>query len=127
MRYLRPITVGLVLLLLAALVVLSLVVYQWKQPQQGIVYLKPNIAPGQDFRDGLVTKSEKYIAVRTNEHGEELFTWDQIRYISIKNSSSSDRIVDIIDLLSTLAFAVTIALFVIGLYQYRQAQKWKRE
>lgn len=128
MKYLRPITIGIALALSAVLLILALLIYRWKQPEPGTVYLKPGVASGAEVRDGLVTQGEKYVTVLTSQYGEELFAWDQIRYVSIRRSyANPEGLVNRIDLISKLAFAATIALFVIGLWQYRQAQKWKRE
>ncbi len=62
--------------------------------------------------------------------GDEVFTWDQVRYIAEKSAPDSiqvERIVDLIDLLSKLGIAATVLFFTIGLFQYRQGQKWERE
>ena len=76
-----------------------------------------------------MTKSDKYVTVQTYR-GKEVFTWDQIQYITEKDVSTSrrlDRIVDLIDLLSKFGLVATVLFFTVGLYQYGQTQKWERE
>jgi hypothetical protein len=93
------------------------------------VHLKPNVAEGGD-REGQVTTTDKYVTVETDRNGKEIFTWDQILYISEKDLSSSkslDRIVDLVDLLSKFGLVATVLFFMVGLYQYGQTQKWERE
>lgn len=109
--------------------VLFYVVSDIKSARPAILHLKPGVIDGGD-RDGEVTTTDKYITVRTDQHGREIFTWDQILYISEKDLSSSrrlDRIVDLIDLLSKFGLVATVLFFMVGLYQYGQSQKWERE
>ncbi|MBC8031009.1 MAG: hypothetical protein H7Z16_12925 [Pyrinomonadaceae bacterium] len=105
------------------------VVNDIKSARPAIVHLKPAVAEGGD-RDGEVTTTDKYVTVETAKHGKEIFTWDQILYISEKDLSSSrrlDRVVDLVDLLSKFGLVATVLFFLIGLYQYGQTQKWERE
>lgn len=101
-----------------------------KGSERATVYLKPGLVPN-DMREGEVTKKDKYIVIKSASDGEETFTWDQIRYIAAKDKQSSSRrldsIVDVIELVSKLGIAASVLVFLIGLYQYDQGQKWKRE
>ncbi len=109
--------------------IMFFVVSDIKSARPAILHLKPNIAEGGD-RDGKVTTTDKYVTVETDTHGKEIFTWDQILYISDKDLSSSkklDQIVDLIDLLSKFGLLATVLFFMVGLYQYGQTQKWERE
>src|SRR6266851_2279389 len=83
-------------------ILLSFVVNDMKSAEPAIVHLRKGVADGAD-RDGEITKSDKYVTVKTDAYGNEVFSWDQIQYITEKEVSSSrrlDRIVDLIDLLS---------------------------
>ena len=114
--------------ILLVLLLAGLVVNESKRGQPAIVYLKPGVVAG-DSRDGVVTKRDRYITVKS-QAGDEVFTWDQVRYISEKGAADSnqvERIVDLIDLLSKLGIAATVLFFTVGLFQYRQGQKWERE
>ena len=105
------------------------VVNDMKSARPAIVHLKAGVA-GDGDRDGQVTTTEKYVSVTTSQHGTEIFTWDQLLYISEKDSSGSlrlDRVVDLIDLLSKFGLVATILFFTVGLYQYQRSQKWERE
>lgn len=124
---LAPVFLILIFILLV-LILAGLVVTELKRGQPATVYLKPGVVAG-DSRDGVVAKRDKYITVKSDV-GEEVFTWDQVRYISEKSSTGSnqiERIVDLIDLLSKLGIAATVLFFTVGLFQYRQGQKWERE
>jgi hypothetical protein len=115
--------------LLIFVAILFYVVSDIKSARLATVHLKPNVAEGGD-RDGEVTTTDKYVTVETAKHGKEIFTWDQILYISEKDLSSSkrlDRVVDLVDLLSKFGLVATVLFFVVGLYQYGQTQKWERE
>lgn len=121
--------IGSIVLTVAIVTLLGLMLTELRKGQPAIVYFNPGVVDG-NMRQGEVTKTDKYVTIRSDAHGEEVFTWNQIRYISEKNVPTSkklDQVVDLIDFLSKLGIAVTIGLFVIGLYQYRQAQKWERE
>jgi len=110
-------------------ILLSFVVNDMKSAEPAIVHLRKGVADGAD-RDGEITKSDKYVTVKTDAYGKEVFSWDQIQYITEKEVSSSrrlDRIVDLIDLLSKFGLVATVLFFTIGLYQYGQTQKWERE
>ncbi len=110
-------------------ILLSFVVADMKSGQPAIVHLKSGVADGVD-RDGVVTKSDKYLTVNSAAHGKEVFGWEQIQFISEKDISTSrrlDRIVDLIDLLSKFGLLATVLFFMVGLYQYGQTQKWERE
>lgn len=111
------------------LLILNFLIKQVTQSQPATVYLKPNVVKEGDLRKGQVTRGEKYLIVDSPDHGQEVFSWDQIRYLSLDNPASNklDKLIDSIDLLSKLGIVLTLALFVIGLYQYHQGQKWKRE
>lgn len=129
MRRNTLLVIGSILVVLAILTLLGLMLTELRKGQPAIVYFNPGVVDG-NTRQGEVTKTDKYVTIRSDAHGEEVFTWNQIRYISERNAPTSkklDQVVDLIDLLSKLGIAVTIGLFVIGLYQYRQAQKWERE
>jgi hypothetical protein len=94
-----------------------------------VVHLKSNVADGKD-RDGQITKTDNYVIVQTPNYGREVFNWAEIQYISEKDvatSKSLDRIVDLIDRLSKFGLLATVLIFMVGLYQYRQTQKWERE
>jgi hypothetical protein len=120
----------LILLSILVLVILALVVNELKRGQPAIVHLKEKVVADGDTREGTVTKTDKYVTINSESHGVEVFTWDQVRYISEKEAPPSrklDRIIDLIDLLSKLGIAATVLFFMIGLYQYGQAQKWERE
>jgi hypothetical protein len=116
---------GLVLLLLA-----GELFDQLKGKELATVYFKAGLVD-QDKRDGEITKKDKYISIKSEQYGEEVFTWDQIRYISQKDKASSarrvDQLVALIELLSKLGIALTVIVFLMGLRQYNQGQKWKRE
>jgi len=125
----------LLILLIGALsfiifvIILLYVVKDIKSARPAVVHLKPGVAEGGD-RDGEVATTDKYVSVETSQHGKEIFTWDQILYLSEKDVSSSkklDRIVDLIDLLSKLGLTASVLIFIVGLSQYRQTQKWERE
>jgi hypothetical protein len=122
-----PIALVLICVLLVLLLA-GLVVNESKRGQPATVYFKPGVVAG-DSRDGVVTKRDRYITVKSDA-GDEVFTWDQVRYISEKGAPASnqvERIVDLIDLLSKLGIAATVLFFTVGLFQYRQGQKWERE
>src|SRR6185369_2975730 len=122
-----PITLVLICVLLVLLLA-GLVVNESKRGQPATVYFKPGVVAG-DSREGVVAKRDRYITVKSDA-GEEVFTWDQVRYISEKGAPASnqvERIVDLIDLLSKLGIAATVLFFTVGLFQYRQGQKWERE
>jgi hypothetical protein len=106
----------------------GLVVKDLKRGQPATVYFKTGVVVG-DSREGVVTKRDRYITIKSDA-GTEVFTWDQIRYISEKGepaSNQGERIVDLIDLLSKLGIAATVLFFTVGLIQYRQGQKWEQE
>jgi hypothetical protein len=110
------------------LLLADLLVNESKRGQPATVYFQPGVVAG-DSRDGVVTKRDRYITVK-NDAGEEVFSWDNVRYISEKGAPASnqvERIVDLIDLLSKLGIAATVLFFTVGLFQYRQGQKWERE
>ena len=114
--------------ILLVLLLAGLVVKELKRGQPATVYFKPGVVAG-DSRDGVVAKRDRYITIESNA-GTEVFTWDQIRYISEKGAAASnqvERIVDLIDLLSKLGIAATVLFFTVGLLQYRQGQKWEQE
>lgn len=114
--------------ILLVLLLANFVVQESKRGQPATVYFKPGVVAG-DTRDGVVTKRDRYITIRSDA-GDEVFTWDQIRYISEKGAPASnqvERIVDTLDLLSKLGIAATVLFFTVGLMQYRQGQKWERE
>lgn len=120
--------VFLVTVFVLVLILLGFVINETKSSQPGIVHVKKEIQGGD--REGEVTKTDKYVIVKSDAHGKETFTWDQILYISEKDPSASkklDRVVDLIDLLSKLGIAATVVFFMVGLYQYSQTQKWERE
>lgn len=122
-----PVFLILVCILLV-LILAGFVVRELKKGQPATVYLKPGVVAG-DSREGVVAKRDRYITIKSDV-GEEVFTWDQVRYISEKDSAASnqvERIVDLIDLLSKLGIAATVLFFTVGLVQYRQGQKWERE
>lgn len=117
------------LCLIIFVTILFYIVNDIKSARPAIVHLKPAVAEGGD-RDGEVTTTDKYVSVETDKHGKEIFTWDQILYISEKDLASSkklDRIIDLVDLLSKLGLVATVLFFIVGLYQYGQTQKWERE
>jgi hypothetical protein len=120
----------LIVVFVTALLLIGEVLGQLKGSEMATVYFKPGLVPG-DMREGEVTKKDRYIVVKSDTYGEEFFTWDQIRYISAKDKESSskrlDRIVDVIEIVSKLGIAASVIVFLIGLYQYDQGQKWKRE
>ena len=133
MRRLTGFVAGPVFLITAVFVLvtilLSLVVNDLKAGQPAIVHLKGSIA-GSNERDGDVTKSDKYVTVKSQTHGKEIFAWEQIDYISEKDASTSrrlDRVVDLIDLLSKFGLVATVLFFMVGLFQYSRTQKWERE
>ena len=122
-----PISLVLICVVLVLLLA-GLVVNESKRGQPATVYFKPGVVAG-DSREGVVVKRDRYITVKS-EAGDEVFTWDQVRYISEKGAPASnqvERIVDLIDLLSKLGIAATVLFFTVGLFQYRQGQKWERE
>src|SRR5258708_14423264 len=111
----------LILLSIFVLVLLGLVVNELRRGQPAIVHLKEKVVTDGDTREGVVTKTDKYVTVNSEAHGVEAFTWDQVKNISEKEAPSSrklDRIIDLIDLLSKLGIAATVIFFMIGLYQY---------
>lgn len=123
---------GPVILVLAFTVIVvvagSFVVQQSKRGQPATVYFKTGVVAG-DTREGVVTKRDRYITIKS-EAGEEVFTWDQIRYIAEKTAPATiqvERVVDLFDLLSKLGIAATVLFFTVGLIQYGQAQKWEKE
>jgi len=126
-----PISLVLICVLLVLLLA-GLIVSESKKGQPATVYFKPGVVAG-DTRDGVVTKRDRYITVKSDA-GDEVFTWDQVRYISEKDAPASiradiraERVVDVIDLLSKLGIAATVLFFTVGLFQYHQGQKWERE
>lgn len=118
------------ILAIASLLLLGEVVEHLKGKEMGTVFFKPGLVE-QDKREGEITKKDKYITIKTDQYGEEVFTWDQIRYISQKDQASSskrvDQLVNLIELVSKLGIAASVLVFVIGLHQYNQGQKWKKE
>lgn len=117
------------LILIGFITALFFVVSDIKSARPAVVHLKAGVA-GDGDRDGTVTTTDKYVSVTTTKYGKEIFTWDQVLYISEKDSASSrslDRIVDLIDLLSKFGLVATVLFFTIGLYQYKRSQKWERE
>jgi hypothetical protein len=133
MRRLFAFLVGPVFLMTGAFVVitvlLSFVVSDLKTGQPAIVHLKAGVAGG-GIRDGEVTKSDKYVIVKSPSNGKEIFGWEQIEYISEKDPSTSkklDQVVDLIDLLSKFGLVATVVFFMVGLSQYSRTQKWERE
>jgi hypothetical protein len=112
---------------IAALVLLGELVGQLRGKEQATVYFKPGVVEG-GMREGEVTKKDKYIVINS-AFGEENFTWDQINYIKDKDTPSKrlDRTIDVIELVSKLGIAASVIVFLLGLYQYDQGQKWKRE
>lgn len=120
----------LIISLLVLLVFLGEFVDDLKGKEIATVHLKPGVAEG-DTREGEVSKKDKYVIIKSESHGEEIYTWDQIRFISGKDKTvSSKRVeqsIELVELLSKLGIAATVIVFLIGLYQYDQGQKWKRE
>jgi len=122
--------VFLAVICILVLIALGLMVNELKRPQPAVVHLKKDVVQDGETREGEIAKSDKYVTVTTASHGVEVFTWDQILYITEKEPAASrklDRVVDLIDLLSKLGIAATFVFFMIGLYQYSQTQKWERE
>jgi hypothetical protein len=80
---------------------------------------------------GEVTKKDKYITIKTEGDGKELvYTWDQIKSITESRQIRSrqvDEVVDWIEFISKMGIIAAIIIFLVGLYQYQQGQKWKRE
>ncbi len=117
------------LFVVGVILTLLLLINDIKSPRPAVVHLKPGVAQDSD-RDGTITTTDKYVSVSTSKHGSEIFTWDQILFISEKDLSGSrhfDRVVDLIDLLSKFGLVATVVFFFVGLYQYQRSQKWERE
>jgi hypothetical protein len=125
-RTLFLVVVPLVLISIAAFILLAELP---RGSEPATVYLKPGLVQG-DMREGEVTKKDKYVEVNSGGK-QEVFTWDQVRYISAEGKNSSptrlDRVIDLVELLSKLSIAASLIVFSFGLYQYYQGQKWKRE
>jgi hypothetical protein len=133
MRRLMSFLIGPVFFVAVVLISISIfltfVINDKNTPQPGVVHLKQNVADSKD-REGEVTKSDKYVIVKTPTYGREVFSWNEIQYISEKDLSTSrrlDQIVELIDMLSKFGLVATLLFFTVGLYQYRQTQKWERE
>lgn len=122
--------VSSLILALVALFLFGELLDQLKGQELATVYFKTGLVD-QDKREGEITKKDRYITIKSDQYGEEVFTWDQIRYISQKGKASSsrrvDQLVDLIELISKLGIAASVIVFMIGLHQYNQGQKWKRE
>lgn len=131
---------GLALVFFALLYVENAV----KSPRPATVHLKPGSLSTVDRhgrivndlageREGVVTTTEKYVTVESDRHGKEIFTWDQILYISDSGPSNSRLgwVVLAVDLLSKVGLFVglfaTVLTVIGGLHQYYQMQKWERE
>lgn len=74
------------LIIVSFVTALFYVVSDMKSARPAVVHLKASVA-GDGDRDGQVTTTEKYVSVTTSQHGTEIFTWDQVLYISEKDSS----------------------------------------
>ena len=120
----------LIIFFIAALFIVGELINQLRGSELATVYLKPGLVE-KDTRDGEITKKDKYVVIRSDAYGEEVFTWDQVRYIAEKERGASskrlDRTFDVIELVSKLGIAASVIVFLLGLYQYDQGQKWKRE
>ncbi len=80
---------------------------------------------------GEVIMKDKYVVVKTSDSKDEhIFTWDQIKSISEGREDRSkqvDDVVDLIEFVSKLGIIAAIIIFLVGLFQYEQSQKWKKE
>ena len=123
--------VSLVVLFAFTLVLLGLVVTELRRGHRATVHLKPGVVgPAAADRSGEVRTTDKFVTIKPDTGGkEEVFGWEHVLYISdaVPSSQRLDRVIDAVDLLSKLGIAATVIFFMVGLYQYRQAQKWERE
>ncbi|HMH43905.1 MAG TPA: hypothetical protein VK557_10515 [Pyrinomonadaceae bacterium] len=120
----------LLIISLTALGLMLLIVNEIKSARHGFVTLKAKAnGPPGDVLSGDIVKSDKYVTVTINGT-EKIYGWDQIENISYQEAGSFqklDRVVDLLDLLSKLGIGLTVVVFMVGLHQYGQGQKWERE
>ncbi|MGB7923391.1 MAG: hypothetical protein WCF57_09120 [Pyrinomonadaceae bacterium] len=120
---------GLVLLLVLLLLVLNELWVTFKPKESALITLKTGIVEGNKT-EGEVVRKDKYIEVKPDNKPTEIYPWDQIVSITETEQGLSkrvDRIVDWFDLISKLGILAAAGIFWVGLYQYDQGQKWKRE
>lgn len=84
----------------------------------------------RDELSGEVTKKDRYVVVKTENGRESVYTWDQIKTITESRQARSqqvDEVVDWIEFVSKMGIVAALIIFLVGLYQYQQGQKWKSE
>lgn len=93
-------------------------------PQQARAFLKD----GTEVAGQVIEKEYgKFIVIKTDENNQQVITWDQLKYINEPNEVWYWSIlVGFWNLLPQLAVAAGLVAFFSGLWQYRDAQKWKR-
>jgi len=77
---------------------------------------------------GQIVKQDfgKFVVIERPDRQLQVVTWDQIKDIQLFNAPWYLRIDDAIDEIVRFGFLFGVIAFAIGLWQYREAQKWKR-
>jgi hypothetical protein len=123
--------VFLIIVFVIVIILAGFLVDELKTGRNAIVHLKPNVVgPNATDKAGTVSRTDKYVIVKPDAGGvEEVFTWDQILYVTDTAPSTKklDRVVDLVDLVSKLGIAATVLFFIISLHQYQKGQIWERE
>lgn len=116
---------GLVLLALAAIQIIQ----AYKPKEVVTVHFKEGVNPPQ--MRGEVTKRDKYIVIKPEDGqtDEQVYTWEQVRYISgtEQYSKKIERVTESLELLGKLGVLAAAGIFLIGLYQFNVGQLWKGE
>lgn len=69
----------------------------------------------------------KYVIIKIDENNQQVITWDQLKYIhEPKESWCWSFLTSLWSSLSQFAVIVGLIGFIVGLWQYGDAQKWKR-
>lgn len=118
----RPIQVGILILIFAG-VGLWLKAYRGLPSEPDKVSLRNG-----DVIEGKIVKQEfgKYVVVDKLDDKRQIIVWEQIRDIDLFNPPWYLRIDEALDAVLKLGVIGGFIIFGVGLWQYKETQKWKR-